>query len=37
MLNFEAQSILDKLGITDIKPTDLVKELTVGKQQMVEI
>lgn len=32
---FNAQEILDKLGITDIKPTDIVKELTVGKQQMV--
>lgn len=34
---FNAQEILNKLGITDIKPTDIVKELTVGKQQMVEI
>jgi ABC-type sugar transport system ATPase subunit len=28
---------LDELNITDFKPTDKVKELTVGKQQMVEI
>ena len=34
---FNTQEILNKLGITDIKPTDIVKELTVGKQQMVEI
>ena len=29
--------MLDELGIHDFKPTDLVKNLTVGKQQMVEI
>ena len=33
----ETQALLDELGITDFKPTDLVKNITVGKQQMVEI
>jgi len=33
----ETQKLLDELHIKDFKPTDLVKELTVGKQQMVEI
>ncbi len=33
----ETQKLLDDLNITDFKPTDKVKELTVGKQQMVEI
>jgi D-xylose transport system ATP-binding protein len=33
----ETQKLLDELNITDFKPTDKVKELTVGKQQMVEI
>ena len=33
----ETQSLLNELGIHDFKPTDLVKNLTVGKQQMVEI
>ncbi len=33
----EAQKLLDELNIKDFKPTDKVKELTVGKQQMVEI
>ena len=33
----EAQLLLDELNIKDFKPTDKVKELTVGKQQMVEI
>ncbi len=37
LLFAEAQQLLDSLAITDFKPTDLVKELTVGKQQMVEI
>lgn len=36
-LNAEAQLLLDEIGITDIKPTELVKTLTVGKQQIVEI
>lgn len=31
------QKILDDLGINDIQPTDLVQNITVGKQQMVEI
>ena len=33
----ETQKLLDELGIHDFKPTDVVKNLTVGKQQMVEI
>ncbi len=33
----EAQKLLDDLGITDFKPTDMVQNITVGKQQMVEI
>ena len=33
----ETQKLLDELNITDFMPTDKVKELTVGKQQMVEI
>lgn len=33
----ETQKLLDELGITDFKPTDMVKNITVGKQQMVEI
>ena len=33
----ETQRLLDELNITDFKPTDQVKDLTVGKQQMVEI
>lgn len=33
----ETQKLLDELNITDFKPTDKVEELTVGKQQMVEI
>ena len=33
----ETQNLLNELGIHDFKPTDLVKNLTVGKQQMVEI
>jgi D-xylose transport system ATP-binding protein len=36
-LNSDTQSLLDELGIRDCKPTDQVKRLTVGKQQMVEI
>lgn len=36
-LNAETQNLLDELGIKDFKPTDLVKSITVGKQQMVEI
>ena len=33
----ETQKLLDELNIADFKPTDKVIELTVGKQQMVEI
>jgi len=33
----ETQKLLDELNITDFRPTDKVVELTVGKQQMVEI
>lgn len=33
----ETQRLLDELQIRDFKPTDKVKDLTVGKQQMVEI
>ena len=33
----DTQKLLDELGIHDFKPTDVVKNLTVGKQQMVEI
>ncbi len=33
----ETQKLLDELNISEFKPTDKVKELTVGKQQMVEI
>ena len=33
----ETQRLLDELNIQDFKPTDKVRDLTVGKQQMVEI
>lgn len=33
----ETQKILNELGINDIRPSDLVQNITVGKQQMVEI
>ncbi|WP_222705806.1 sugar ABC transporter ATP-binding protein [Salidesulfovibrio onnuriiensis] len=33
----EAQNLLDQLHIKGVNPTDKVSELTVGKQQMVEI
>jgi D-xylose transport system ATP-binding protein len=36
-LNSSTQSLLDELGIRDVKPGDQVRSLTVGKQQMVEI
>ena len=36
-LNSDTQIVLDELGIRDLKPTDQVKSITVGKQQMVEI
>ncbi len=37
LVNAETQKILDELNIKDFKPTDMIRELTVGKQQMVEI
>jgi D-xylose transport system ATP-binding protein len=36
-LNSGTQTLLDELGIRDVKPGDQVRSLTVGKQQMVEI
>jgi D-xylose transport system ATP-binding protein len=36
-LNADAEALLGELGIVDIKPTDRVKHIAVGKQQMVEI
>jgi D-xylose transport system ATP-binding protein len=36
-LNSDTQNLLDELGIKDFRPTDKVKSITVGKQQMVEI
>jgi D-xylose transport system ATP-binding protein len=36
-LNSDTRALLDELGIRDFKPTDQVRSLTVGKQQMVEI
>lgn len=36
-VNAETQKLLDDLHISGFKPTDKIKELTVGKQQMVEI
>src|SRR5271169_4992112 len=36
-LNADAGALLDELGVTDVKPTDRVKHIAVGKQQMVEI
>jgi ABC-type sugar transport system ATPase subunit len=36
-VNAETQKLLDELHIADFKPTDKIKELTVGKQQMAEI
>jgi len=33
----DAQALLDQLGITNFRPADRVRDLTVGKQQMVEI
>lgn len=36
-LNRDAGVLLDDLGIAGIKPTDQVKYIAVGKQQMVEI
>jgi D-xylose transport system ATP-binding protein len=36
-MNADAERLLRELGISDLKPTDLVKHIAVGKQQMVEI
>jgi D-xylose transport system ATP-binding protein len=36
-LNTDAKALLDELGIHDFLPTDQVKSISVGKQQMVEI
>jgi D-xylose transport system ATP-binding protein len=36
-MNAEAAVLLGELGISEIKPTDRVKHIAVGKQQMVEI
>ena len=36
-LNSDTQALLDELGIRNLRPTDQVKHITVGKQQMVEI
>ena len=36
-MNADAAVLLGELGIADIKPTDRVKHIAVGKQQMVEI
>ena len=36
-LNDDASVLLAELGLTDVKPTDQVKHIAVGKQQMVEI
>ncbi len=36
-LNTDAEALLGELGIVDIKPTDQVKHIAVGKQQLVEI
>lgn len=36
-LNDDAGVLLAELGLTDVEPTNLVKHIAVGKQQMVEI
>jgi D-xylose transport system ATP-binding protein len=36
-LNTDAEALLSELGISDLKPTDRVKHIAVGKQQLVEI
>ena len=36
-MNTDAAALLSELGISDIEPTDRVKHIAVGKQQMVEI
>jgi D-xylose transport system ATP-binding protein len=37
MMNTEASALLAELGLADVRPTDQVKHIAVGKQQMVEI
>jgi D-xylose transport system ATP-binding protein len=36
-LNADAEALLAELGLSDVRPTDRVKHIAVGKQQMVEI
>ena len=36
-MNADAAALLRELGISDIEPTDRVRHIAVGKQQMVEI
>jgi D-xylose transport system ATP-binding protein len=36
-LNDDADALLSELGLTDVRPTDQVRHIAVGKQQMVEI
>src|SRR4029077_16018389 len=36
-LNSATKTLLDELGIDDLKPAEKVKNISVGKQQMVEI
>jgi D-xylose transport system ATP-binding protein len=36
-LNADAEALLGELGCADVSPTDRVKHIAVGKQQMVEI
>src|SRR6516165_9669268 len=36
-LNSDTETLLDELGIDDLKANDQVKNISVGKQQMVEI
>jgi D-xylose transport system ATP-binding protein len=36
-MNADAAALLRELGISDIRPTDRVRHIAVGKQQMVEI
>ena len=36
-MNADAAALLHELGISDIEPTDRVRHIAVGKQQMVEI
>jgi ABC-type sugar transport system ATPase subunit len=36
-MNADAAALLEELGLSDVRPTDRVKHIAVGKQQMVEI